>query len=134
MEKPAILICTPDTDLKEILSASLSLQYTCIFHTDAFNLTIKAQGARASKIIIDLGFNYSHIKGEIARVKTYPALRDIPVILLSAHENNEKILKETKADHILLKPFPINSLYEAVSKKSSYPGMKQKDPGIKIQG
>jgi DNA-binding response OmpR family regulator len=133
MEKPTILICTPDRGLKEILSSALCRNHNCVFHTDAYNLTIKAQGAKASIIIIDLGFDYSHIKNEIVSVKAYPTLKGISVMLLSNHDNNNKILKDTKADYILSKPFAISELADVVNKDDgAYRSIKQKNAALKL--
>ena len=55
--------------------------------------------------------------GEIARqLKSNPKTRDIPIILLSAIPNAEKIARETTADDFLPKPFEMDDVIMKVEK------------------
>ncbi len=55
--------------------------------------------------------------GEIAReIKANPHTKQIPLILMSAHNETEKITKSVGADDFLLKPFNIDDLLYIVRK------------------
>ncbi len=55
--------------------------------------------------------------GQLAKeIKSKEATKDIPLILMSANNETEKITKEVGADDFLLKPFDIDDLLRIVRK------------------
>jgi DNA-binding response OmpR family regulator len=61
---------------------------------------------------IRLSDGYGHLLCQ--ELKADPASQSIPVILVSAADNLEKIAKECRADDFLRKPFDLNALLEKV--------------------
>src|SRR6266567_2821148 len=67
-------------------------------------------------IILDIWL-YGEDGGKIAKeIKTKPQTRHIPIVLMSASNETEKVTKSVGADDFLLKPFNIDDLLYIVRK------------------
>ena len=73
-----------------------------------------------SLILLDIWLGGSD-GGKIARqLKSQTSTKDIPVVMMSANNETEKITKASGADDFLLKPFNIDDLLHVVKKYSPH--------------
>lgn len=67
-------------------------------------------------ILLDVLISGTDGRDIVKKLKDTPKIKDIPVIMLSAHPNIEKTVEEAGADDFLSKPFNIDDLLSLVSK------------------
>jgi|SRR3569833_90060 len=112
--KHKILIIENDRDTAEMLGfVANSLGYEYVIYNDI--IPIKDIEWHSPKLIIlDHKLN-TGLGGLLARkIKTTPSTKTICVILMSAHNDIEKIAKESLADAYIAKPFDINRLEKEI--------------------
>lgn len=106
-------------DDKDILDA-----ITFVLESDGYSVTTSEKGDYAENLIFqqhlpDLIILDVLLSGKDGRVickklKSQKETKSIPIIMVSAHPNAEKTVKEAGADSFLAKPFDIESLLENI--------------------
>jgi DNA-binding response OmpR family regulator len=115
--KKKVLVAEDDKAIIDVLRIILENEGYEVFTADqgvTIHSTIKEHNP--DMVLLDIWL-YGEDGGEIARsIKTKHETKDIPVILMSANNETEKITKESGADDFLLKPFNIDELLGIVRK------------------
>ncbi len=115
--KNKILIIEDEPDIGEIMSITLTQSgYKVKVLANGKELKAHIAKFKPNVIMMDLwmpGVDGSLITKELKGKKL---TKDIPIILVSARNNLEKIARQVKADGFLAKPFDISSLVSIVKK------------------
>jgi DNA-binding response OmpR family regulator len=109
-----ITIVDDDPDLRNILQVVLRSNEYAVEVFQSGEDFLKRYTGTSDLFIIDI--NLGGISGiEICNnLKQQAATKDVPVIIISAHPEIEKLAKEVCADDSLTKPFTQNSLLRLV--------------------
>ncbi len=102
-----IMVVDDDPDLRQALSLRLRANnYETVNVCDGYSAIALAQKERPHLIILDLGLPAGDGFAVLKTLQEYPALADIPVIVLTARdpENNEKRTLESGAVAFFQKP------------------------------
>jgi CheY-like chemotaxis protein len=116
--KPAILVVDDNPDAREIIVLFLKgVGFDAIEAATGSEALIAAQTAHPDLILLDLAL--PEISGDevMARLKSDPTTRDIPVIALTALSKDDHIAKralESGAAEMLMKPYTFKQLGEAI--------------------
>ena len=109
-DKRTLLICDDETDILEVLSIALSDRY----HVKTLSRIddIEQQVLEINPDIIMMDHWIPEIGGRegILRLKQFKDTKKIPIILFTASNDVQSILKETKADGFVSKPFSVKDL------------------------
>jgi DNA-binding response OmpR family regulator len=112
-----ILVAEDDRAILEVVKIILEQEgFSIIFvdKEDGIYKLIKEQ--KPDVILLDIWLGGSD-GGKIAKtIKSDKATKQIPIIMISANNETEKIAKEAGADDFLLKPFNIDDLLNIVRK------------------
>ena len=115
MEK--ILIVEDDQDTRQLLKIRLGAQgYETAFAADAMTALRVAREERPDLVLLDMGLPGGDGVVVMERLKTFPALEHIPVIVISAREPGatEARAVEAGACAYLQKPIDMDALLAAV--------------------
>ncbi len=115
--KKKILIAEDDQAIIDVVKIILESEGFEVFTADQSITVYKiVQEHTPDMILLDIWL-FGEDGGKIAKkIKTQPHTGQIPVILMSANNETEKITKEVGADDFLLKPFNIDDLLYIVRK------------------
>jgi len=112
-----ILLCDDDEGVVEVVKIVLAEKgYAVEVLYECGEIDKQVKKIKPDLIILDLWI--PEIGGEQATrvLKADPATRNIPIIILSAHHDTEKLAKAVGADAFLKKPFDITVLENIVGK------------------
>ncbi len=107
MSRPKIMIVDDDPDLRQVLSLRLRANhFDTVNVCDGYSAIAMAQKEKPHLIILDLGLPAGDGFAVLKNLQQYPALSDIPVIVLTARdpEGNEKRTLESGAVAFFQKP------------------------------
>lgn len=112
-----ILVAEDDTAILEVIKIILEGESYEIISTDDKETIYKLiKSHNPSLILLDIWLS-GHDGGKIAKnLKSSIHTKHIPLIMISANNETEKITKESGADAFLLKPFDIDDLIKIVKK------------------
>lgn len=118
--KKKILIAEDDRAILEVVKIILENEGYHTISTDSeekiHNL---AQEHSVDLILLDIWLS-GHDGGKIAQqLKNKKTTKHIPIVMMSANNETEKITKKAGADDFLLKPFNIDDLLHVVRKHSN---------------
>lgn len=118
--KKKILIAEDDQAILEVVKIILENEGYTTISTDKEEIIYKvAHTDTPHLILLDIWLS-GHDGGKIAKeLKSNPKTKQIPVIMLSANTETEKITIESGADDFLLKPFDIDDLLRIVRKHTN---------------
>lgn len=114
-----VLIIEDEPIIAEMMSIMLEMEgYTVVSLADTARARMKLHQKEIDLVMLDL-----HLKGENGQsmctyIKNHKDLKNIPVILVSANNNLEKIKKECRADDHIAKPFDIDGFMGKVKRHS----------------
>jgi CheY-like chemotaxis protein len=114
---PKILIVEDDRDTRQLLKIRLESQgYETAFAADAVGAISVAREERPDLILLDMGLPGGDGVVVMERLKTFPALESIPVIVVSAREpsTTEPRATEAGAQAYLQKPIDAYELLVAI--------------------
>ncbi len=115
-----ILIIDDDEAIVDAITAALELkEYQVIGLGDAKEAVTVAQNVRPDLILLDFLLSGTDGKTVALEIKKHAELKDIPIIMLSAHPNANDYAREAQANDFLPKPFDLNQLWNAVEKQLS---------------
>src|SRR6185437_7865688 len=109
--KKKILIAEDDRAIIEVVKIILENEGYEVFTADqgeTVHKTIDEQ--KPDMLLLDIWL-YGEDGGQIAKaIKAKAKTRELPIVLMSANNETEKITKQVGADDFLLKPFNIDDL------------------------
>jgi len=115
--KNKILIAEDDKAIIEVVKIILENEGYIIFTADQGKTVFEIIDQHQPDLILLDIWLYGEDGGQIAKnIKGKPHTSQIPLILMSANNETEKITKEVGADDFLLKPFNIDDLLYIVRK------------------
>jgi DNA-binding response OmpR family regulator len=117
MAKAKILIVDDDQDIRRLLGHRLKADdYETVFASDAITAVNMARKEEPDLVLLDLGLPAGDGYVVMERLKTMPALENIPVIIVTARD--VRVEQQTAAlagaDAIFQKPFDHARLLEAI--------------------
>lgn len=112
-----IFVAEDDLAIQEIITIILEgEQYTTILTDTGEGIHEKIQLHEPSLVLLDIWLS-GHDGGKIAKkLKSDSTTKHIPVIMISANNETEKIANEVGANGFLQKPFNIDDLLQIVKK------------------
>ena len=115
--KKKILLAEDDQAIVEVVKIILEQDGYAIIAADSEQAIHAALDEhKPDLILLDIWLS-GHDGGEIAKLlKAKRETQHIPIIMISANNETEKIAKESNADDFLLKPFDIDDLLRIVRK------------------
>ena len=118
--KPRILIVEDDPDLRRILKLQLLSQVFNVVEAENGAEGFAAiQGDRPDCIILDLMMPVMDGFGFLKRVRSLMALQDVPIIILTASEDERHKVRgyQYQADCYMSKPYDLDALTARVHKQ-----------------
>jgi CheY-like chemotaxis protein len=112
-----ILVVEDDQDTRQLLKLRLESQgYETAFAADAVGAISVARDERPDVILLDMGLPGGDGVVVMERLKTFPALESIPVIVVSAREptTTQARAAEAGAQAYIQKPIDILELLDAI--------------------
>jgi CheY-like chemotaxis protein len=114
---PKILIVEDDRDTRQLLKIRLESQgYETASAADAVGAISAAREERPDLILLDMGLPGGDGVVVMERLKTFPALEAIPVIVVSARDPSPTAARATDAgaEAYLQKPIDVLALLDAI--------------------
>ena len=114
---PKILIVEDDQDTRQLLKIRLQSQgYETAYAADAVTAITAAREERPDLILLDMGLPGGDGVVVMERLKTFPALAHIPVVVVSAREQSatERQATEAGAEAYVQKPIDNAELLGAI--------------------
>lgn len=109
-----ILIVDDNKSIREALEFALEDQGHSIVSVDTYSEDLLEEAP--DLLILDMLLS-GHYGPDICReIKDNPKVRDIPVVMISAHPNAEEAIRECGADGFIPKPFELDGLLSTVEK------------------
>ncbi len=115
-DRRRILLADDNADMREYVIRLLRSRYEVATARDGMEALRLARELRPDLILSDLMMPRMHGLGLLAEIRADPALRDLPIILLSARAGEEARLEglDAGADDYLVKPFSARELLARV--------------------
>jgi CheY-like chemotaxis protein len=116
MAEPTILVCDDDEPLRELMKVTLGEGYRFVEAADGEIALAELAHARPDLVLLDVMLpGYSGLD-VLQAMRSDDALRDIPVIVVSAWQTPEdrEAVVAAGADAFLAKPFELEELSSAV--------------------
>lgn len=112
-----ILIAEDDQAILDVVTIILeNAGYTIVATSNGDIVLEKMENDTPDLLLLDIWLS-GHDGGKIARtLKHKDNTKQIPIIMISANNETEKIAKEVHADGFLQKPFDIDDLLQIVQK------------------
>ena len=115
--KGTIFVVEKDPSLLELLTLILEEKGLSVLTASPFEDPLSAiLQARPDVIILDVIRVTEEGTALCVELKQQEATKDIPVVVLSTHPRAAQV-KDVCADEVILKPFDIDELFEAVSQQ-----------------
>jgi DNA-binding response OmpR family regulator len=119
LAKPRILVVEDDPDLRTILRLQLASQgYEVIETTNGAEGFAAIQEQDPSCVILDLMMPVMDGFGFLKRARSILALQDIPILILTASEDERNRIRgyQYQADSYMSKPYDLDELTEEVGR------------------
>ena len=115
--RKTILVVEDDKALKNAYATMLAKAgYNVIASTDAAALD-HARQHKPDLIILDAKLNVVPGKDICSELKSQPATKDIPIIVVSGYPEAVRYVKDFGADEFVLKPFEVRPLLDLIDAK-----------------
>lgn len=115
--KKRVLVIEDEPVIGEMMSILLEIEgYKVISLGDTSLARKKLHNNEVDLVMLDLNLKGESGQSMCAYLKGQDDLKHIPVILVSANSDLEKIMKECGADDIIHKPFDLDDFLEKVKK------------------
>lgn len=113
-----ILIAEDDEAILEVIKTILESEgYQVLAPRNVQEIFDMVKREQPSILLLDIWLR-GHDGAQVAKdLKAHPQTQQIPIVMMSANNETERIAKEVKADGFLLKPFTIDELLEVIQKK-----------------
>lgn len=115
--KKSILVCDDDIGILEVVSIILEQKGYCVTALNDSEDVLKTVEEQAPHLIL-LDLWMPNISGEelTLKLKKQKATKNIPVVIVSASKDTQKIATSAGANGFIVKPFDINDLESLVEK------------------
>ena len=118
MKNKTILICDDDEGIIKILCLILkNFGFSIISEKNSLNIFSMIERSQPDLLLLDLWMPALNGDEIIRNLKSKPATRNIPIILISASPGANSLAAETGADGFLAKPFQLNELIGLIENK-----------------
>lgn len=115
MTKKKILVVEDEPVIAELISMLLEKEgYEVIGFSNNAGIRAQLHGSKVALVLLDLALGGQDGMDICDYIKANEELKHIPVILISAHRDLEKIASECAADGFILKPFELGSFVTSV--------------------
>ena len=118
MKNKTILICDDDESILKILCLILkNFGFNVISEKNSPNVFSMVDTGKPDLLLLDLWMPALNGDEVIRDMKSNPATRNIPIILISASPEAKNVAAETGADGFLAKPFQLQELMGLIESK-----------------
>ena len=114
--KKKILIADDDPAILDVLSLFLEDVGYEVETTDDGAMIQEAQRDHPDLMLLDIWMSGWNGRDICVHLKSQESTQHIPIILVSANRDTEKIAKEAGADDFLLKPFDLDKVLEKIER------------------
>src|SRR5690606_30460192 len=111
-----ITIVDDDSDLRDLLQVVLRLNNVKVEVFSSGEEFLENYNGKSNLIIMDINLGGINGIDICEQLKSNPATQHIPIIVISAHTEIEKLAKKVCADEILPKPFSQKVLMDMVGR------------------
>ncbi|MGO4710672.1 PleD family two-component system response regulator [Chryseobacterium sp. 2TAF14] len=112
-----IMICDDDQGILDVLEMILEPEgYTVYKEIDSTLLLKRLKSEQPDLLLLDLWMPVLSGYDIIKQIRADRKIQSLPIIVLSASRNEEKIALETGCDKFISKPFDMNELIASVGK------------------
>src|SRR5258708_34079906 len=112
-----VLVVDDDKSILEVIKIVLEdAGFEVVTVLGGANIEQEVEKKLPNLILIDIWMSGVDGREVTNRLKSNPKTKDIPVIVISAHNDTAKMAKEARADGFLAKPFDIDELIKTVKK------------------
>lgn len=119
-----ILIIDDDTSILEVIKIILEDKgYTTIALSSAAHIQNVIEKNEPDLILLDIWISGHNGSDIVKTLKKNTRFKSIPVILISANNDTQKIAQEAGADGFIAKPFDIDYLSEVVKTYTQKPSV-----------
>jgi DNA-binding response OmpR family regulator len=116
-----VLIIDDDPDILESIKLLLDMSgYTAIISTDGKDAISYINRFHPDLVILDIMLSGMDGRLIAKRIKANPKTKDIPVILISAHDSGTHVIQEYGVDDFIPKPFDAYNLLKKVGTHVSH--------------
>ena len=117
MKQKTIFVVDDDPGILEVITIILSERgYEVVAFSDGTKVFEAVKKQKPDLIFLDIWISGSDGRDITKKLKSDPTTKKIPIIIISALNETEKIAKEVGADAFLEKPFDIEKLSLLVAK------------------
>lgn len=117
MKQKTIFVVDDDPGILEVITIILTERnYKVVAFSDGTNILTEVKKQKPDLIFLDIWISGSDGRDITRRLKAETETKEIPIIIVSALNETEKIAKEVGADSFLAKPFDIDTLARQVTK------------------
>lgn len=110
-----IMLCDDDQGILDVLEMILEPEgYTILKEVDSTVLIKRLKTERPDLLLLDLWMPVLSGYDIMKTVRSDKQIKSMPIIVLSASRNEEKIALETGCDQFIAKPFDMNELIKSV--------------------
>jgi two-component system response regulator (stage 0 sporulation protein F) len=124
MKRPKILVADDEEGIRRLMHEALAPGADVVLARDGTEALAAAQEATPDLILLDLRMPGLDGLTVLGKLKTIPATRQIPVVIVSAHGESELLLEGQRGgavDH-LIKPFQLDELRRVVQRQLAFLG------------
>lgn len=118
--KKSIFVVEDNEDIREILTLILEgEQFHVVPNASISEFEEKVSYSKPDVILLDIRLPDGDGMHLCSRIKNSKKLEDVPVIMMSAHEQIAVVMQQCKADTFISKPFDIDDLLHKVQQYAS---------------
>jgi two-component system phosphate regulon response regulator PhoB len=115
-QKKKVLIIEDDQDTSEILGIIAELMNLDVIRSPQALPVNEIEKLAPDLILLDHWIG-DQLGGDLCKqLKAHPVTKNIPVIMLSAHNNIEQIAKEACANAYIAKPFDLDDMQDIITR------------------
>jgi len=115
MNKKRILICDDDEGILDMLSMALETdEITVLTEPKSLNMIPRIIAEKPDLVVLDLWMPVLSGDQILREIKRHEELREIPVIIISASIEGERIAMENGASDFIAKPFDLDTLHDRI--------------------
>lgn len=112
-----IFIVEDDVGILEAMDILLTESgYTVATEADARNVVVKIKKNKPDLVLLDMLMSGVDGRDVCTEIKNDKVLKDLPVVIISAHPSAHESVFHYGADDFLAKPFEVNDLLKIINK------------------
>jgi CheY-like chemotaxis protein len=110
-----VLVCDDDANLRELVRAALGDEYRYVEAADGGEALEAVQSLRPDLVVLDVMLPVRNGLEVLAEIRADEAVRETPVVVITAWSHAEVDAESAGADAFVSKPFDPDDLAEAVA-------------------